>query len=966
MADRQRVYEGRPGLSEWGEGLGELNPRVLRAVRAGAKANVMPGPNGVPFAGLLESTKSLPALPHFLGDLLTGGKYGLSERAPEFALEASDKYDELINKYLAEEGLSDSARLSMLEKYGLAAGEMLGQLPVPGRLLKRVTKKLPKAAKPAGWLAEYFGPTVEPKAVNYAVGTGIGGTLRTVTGEEPEEFAKGGLGRKPIMRKTEEGVTEDRPPKLTGTEIMKEPGGNWVTGSVENFVDRVRNEFVIANSRPAERMQQLQNAMAKDPQNVNPQVRGVAREKALLEAQIPVDQWLEKKLTNYIKNDMATERDPVRLGIERRIEKAEADKAKAEQRIAKQQAKIAEAKAAGRDTTAAEQRIGLELADIAQKYELSKIASGAWAFEPTVAQRARIEADVGRGGSKPLAKTLESKDWENYTDSLIVKWPARNLRNALGDPEFLNTMSPDTPWLVNAPPDSPVHHIPSRNPGGGTTPFNHLRDELYNSLRQDTDLPPELRLSADDLVKMNVDDAIAHVGKVDAWRDRNRTAAELSKSNNPATFTVKQYPGTGLEWKQLKMPEPSLGEGETIRHLPEVDMWGVYDPQGGTISSGATESEAMGLLRREDRRKALERALGYEGSVMGHCVGGHCDPVASGETQIFSLRDAKGEPHVTIEVKPRKPDPSANPSNPGFTIGHVYNRMTKEEMEKYVDVVKAGNIQSVEDGLKKAGLYDAYMERSGFTNEPILDIIQIKGKGNRKPAAKYIPFVQDFVKSGNFGEVKERFNADLLRIISDSPIADEFRKAGRQPPRFVTQREMDIVDQWFNVDRLRGAPLPEFADGGAVESEDYNEDEIERLVAPLREKILGIPRKAKKAVADVTEIGDIIKRSKEIPLEYYDPKGEVAGEADAMRHLLFQSKLTRKYGETPAKIISYLHEYTSPGQPSAEREMDLINDELGREIGRSAKSEQELIEMARRYIESGKAKTLPKEQRGGY
>jgi len=58
----------------------------------------------------------------------------------------------------------------------LAAGEMLGQLPVPGKLLERMTKKLPKGFKPAGWLAEYFGPTVDPKALNYAIGTGVGGT----------------------------------------------------------------------------------------------------------------------------------------------------------------------------------------------------------------------------------------------------------------------------------------------------------------------------------------------------------------------------------------------------------------------------------------------------------------------------------------------------------------------------------------------------------------------------------------------------------------------------------------------------------------------------------------------------------------------------------------------------------------------------------------------------------------------
>lgn len=42
--------------------------------------------------------------------------------------------------------------------------------------------------------------------------------------------------------------------------------------------------------------------------------------------------------------------------------------------------------------------------------------------------------------------------------------------------------------------------------------------------------------------------------------------------------------------------------------------------------------------------------LGTEGDNMGHCVGGYCDSVESGATTIFSLRNPKNAPHVTIEV----------------------------------------------------------------------------------------------------------------------------------------------------------------------------------------------------------------------------------------------------------------------------------------------------------------------------
>ena len=50
-----------------------------------------------------------------------------------------------------------------------------------------------------------------------------------------------------------------------------------------------------------------------------------------------------------------------------------------------------------------------------------------------------------------------------------------------------------------------------------------------------------------------------------------------------------------------------------------------------------------------------ENDLDVEGDKMGHCVGSYCDDVASGDTVIYSLRDARNEPHATIEVVPTLP-----------------------------------------------------------------------------------------------------------------------------------------------------------------------------------------------------------------------------------------------------------------------------------------------------------------------
>jgi hypothetical protein len=50
--------------------------------------------------------------------------------------------------------------------------------------------------------------------------------------------------------------------------------------------------------------------------------------------------------------------------------------------------------------------------------------------------------------------------------------------------------------------------------------------------------------------------------------------------------------------------------------------------------------------------KVSPRDAENEGNMMGHCVGGYSKEIENGDTMIFSLRDPRGEPHVTMEIKP--------------------------------------------------------------------------------------------------------------------------------------------------------------------------------------------------------------------------------------------------------------------------------------------------------------------------
>ena len=68
--------------------------------------------------------------------------------------------------------------------------------------------------------------------------------------------------------------------------------------------------------------------------------------------------------------------------------------------------------------------------------------------------------------------------------------------------------------------------------------------------------------------------------------------------------------------------------------------------------------------------------LKAEGSAMGHCVGGYgyADQVRNGDTMIYSLRDEKGHPHATWEIKPEKYEWTDGSGKPH----RGYNRMSDD------------------------------------------------------------------------------------------------------------------------------------------------------------------------------------------------------------------------------------------------------------------------------------------------
>jgi hypothetical protein len=269
------------------------------------------------------------------------------------------------------------------------------------------------------------------------------------------------------------------------------------------------------------------------------------------------------------------------------------------------------------------------------------------------------------------------------------------------------------------------------------------------------------------LSKLSVPQAVERVAKINEWRAAQKAEADLARARNPATMLHKEYP-EGYSWYELKQPEAKSATGE------------------------------MGDLIGDDakRRAALEDALKYEGEQMGHCVGGYCPDVIEGRSRIYSLRDKKGQPHVTIEAKPGKPWNERNGifyENPELEKPWALYSTEMARAAKEKGVERPPNyIFGFPDWLK-ANDSDVFQKHAHVFEKSPPSIVQIKGKSNRAPNPEYLPFVQDFVKSSKWSDVGDFGNTGLMRIAPESNEAFYLRQQNKPIPEYVTDQEYDEI-----------------------------------------------------------------------------------------------------------------------------------------------------------------------------
>jgi hypothetical protein len=302
--------------------------------------------------------------------------------------------------------------------------------------------------------------------------------------------------------------------------------------------------------------------------------------------------------------------------------------------------------------------------------------------------------------------------------------------------------------------------------------------------------------------QLSMDKAFRHVNKINDWRAQQRTAANLEEAQR-AAVTFKEYPASPgkLKWQELKAPEyTELPPGFRLEDM-DYGTAMLKDPQGNVLTyidkitgKGSVDplQQALSFLAKND----LERALKYEGSTMRHCVGKYCDDVFSGQTRVFSLRDSRGEPHITIETAP--------PQTTTETVNQFFRENPSLKRAEGLDDFQYANSPAFP--WKE---YDQWLKAQPEA------VRQVKGKGNKKPNARYIEFGQDFIASKNWSDIQDLDNLDivplkpmLLKNAQDSGFNPQVLTMVRDQP-YVTKEEFNRIAGLFGG-------MNKYAAGGEV------------------------------------------------------------------------------------------------------------------------------------------------------
>lgn len=113
-------------------------------------------------------------------------------------------------------------------------------------------------------------------------------------------------------------------------------------------------------------------------------------------------------------------------------------------------------------------------------------------------------------------------------------------------------------------------------------------------------------------------------------------------------FYMSSHVNYIIDWANAKHPD--IMQYDMQQANEAAHLWHEELKSKQSYSTYKTNNVVYKFSDNWSMVKLTEGDCKAEGELMGHCVGSYCSSVAQGTTHIYSLRDPKNLPHVTIEI----------------------------------------------------------------------------------------------------------------------------------------------------------------------------------------------------------------------------------------------------------------------------------------------------------------------------
>lgn len=333
-----------------------------------------------------------------------------------------------------------------------------------------------------------------------------------------------------------------------------------------------------------------------------------------------------------------------------------------------------------------------------------------------------------------VAKSPLAKHYETMTDESITPTEAKHFQRVQALPKYQRGAGTiDAPWVDKLDPETPIFSL-NRDVDFDKLGFSHIMDVLREDLATG-------RIRPEQLNKISMEQAVRRTHEYDETLKANMLNARIAEQANANVF--KEYP-EGYKWVQLDKPGQFSLESDLMGH----SVRGYEPPQGHPDWSDISGNSGY-------------KDYGY---------GGY-EAIKSGNAKIYSLRDPKGMSHATVEVARLDKHPIGYGMSGAeeFPKDFRYEKgsITPEQHQQiYQRARQLFNPKSAKD--INSHRMDVFQQAADeVIGKPPEQITQIKGKQNAAPNEEYLPYVQDFVRSGQYSDVGDLSNTGLYKADPD-------------------------------------------------------------------------------------------------------------------------------------------------------------------------------------------------------